>query len=197
VDETVTKRTKYEAYILAALAIVLLGVLYSARSHDDGFGGVQASDGKFEPLAVPDPSLRLDLLQSIQKEQYNGERRNIFSAEPLAPPPPTPQQLKDQQAAAQAAAASIPAPPPPLTVPATFYGIVTDLATGRRKACFSANQDDVYIVPEGGTLLNQFRVLKINNNSVDLQEIASGRQTTLTLQDLNTAQSVPPPQARP
>ncbi|MGB7562139.1 MAG: hypothetical protein WBL99_11770, partial [Candidatus Acidiferrales bacterium] len=89
-----TKRTQYEAYILAGLAIVLLAVAYSARSHNDGFGGVQADDGKFQPLAVPDPSLRLDLLQSIQKEEYKGEHRNIFSAAPLPPPPPTPQQLK-------------------------------------------------------------------------------------------------------
>lgn len=190
-----TKKTKSEALILAALAVVLLGVLYSARSHEDGFGGVQADDAKFEPLAVPDPSLRIDLLQSIQKQQYNGEHRNIFSAEPLPSRLPTPQQLKAQRAAVQATD-PVPAAPPPLIVPATFYGIVTDLATGRRKACFSANQDNVYILPEGGTLLNQFRVVKINNNSVDLQEIASGRQTTLTLQDLNSAQSAPPPQVR-
>ncbi|HEV2287628.1 MAG TPA: hypothetical protein VGR81_01605 [Candidatus Acidoferrales bacterium] len=193
-----TKKTKFEAFILAALLVILLAVVYySVRSRDDGFGGVQANDAKFEPLAVPDPSLRLDLLQNIQKQQYNGAHRNIFSAEPLPALAPTPQQVKTQQAAAAAqAAAAVPAAPPPLIVPATFYGIVTDLATGRRKACFSANQDDVYILPEGGTLLNQFRVLKINNNSVDLQDISSGRQTTLTLRDVNSAQGMPPPRSR-
>lgn len=171
-----TKKSRYEAYALAALLVVLAAVWYTGRAHEDVFTGVHASDdGKFEPLNVPDPSLRLDLLRHIQSEQYNGQHRNIFSEEPLPPPPSV--------VAAQKAAQSVPAappPPPPLTVPATFYGIVTDPATGQRRACFS-NTDNVYILPEGATLLNEFRVVKIGNNTVDVEEISSGRSTTLTL----------------
>lgn len=171
-----TRKTQYEIYFLSALAVVLALALYSiGHSHDVGFMGVHADDGKFEPLNVPDPSLRLDLLDKIQKEQYNGQHRNIFSAEPLAPPPSVVQAQKPVEPVMTAP------PPPPVTVPATFYGVVTDPSTGKRRACFSANTDDIYILPEGGTLLNQFRVTKIGNNTVELQEISSGRSTTLTL----------------
>lgn len=184
-----TKKTRYEVYALAVLLAVLAISWYAEHGHDDVFTGVHAADdGKFEPLNVPDPSLRLDLLTHIRSEQYNGQHRNIFSEQPVPPPPSV--------VAAEKAAQNIPVappPPPPLTVPATFYGIVTDPATGQRHACFS-NTDSVYILPEGGTLLNQFRVVKIGNNTVDMQEISSGRSTTLTLPQPGAGAPNMPPQ---
>lgn len=188
-----TKKTKYEVYVLSALlALLALSLYYVTRTHEDVFTGVHAyDDGKFEPLNVPDPSLRMDLLERIQKEEYKGQHRNIFSEEPLPPPPDV---AKEQQQAAQQAL-NTPPPPPPVTVPATFYGIVTDPATGKSQACFSASQDTIYIVPEGGTLLNQFRVTKIGNNTVELTEISSGRSTTLTLPPGDIQPSGPPQEA--
>lgn len=173
---SMTKKTRYEVYALAVLVLILAFSFYAQRSHEDVFTGVHADDGKFEPLNVPDPSLKMDLLTRIQGEQYNGQHRNIFSEEPLPPPPEVLAQRKE----AQTQAAATPPPPPPLTVPATFYGIVTNPATGESRACFS-NTDDVYIVSVGGILLHQFRVLKVGTNSVELQEISSGRTTTLIL----------------
>jgi hypothetical protein len=170
-----TKKARYELYVLGALLVLAIAA-YSSQSRNSVFTGAGVSDVKFTPLDVPDPSLRLDLLDRIQKLEYKGQHRNIFSAEPLPPPPSA---LAAQQAAAQGPVA--PPPPVPVTVPATFYGIVTDLHTGQKRACFSANVDDVYIVPVGGTLLNQFRVLSIGNNSVEVEELASGRHTTLML----------------
>ncbi|HLW82256.1 MAG TPA: hypothetical protein VKS20_09465 [Candidatus Acidoferrales bacterium] len=177
-----TKKTRYEISLLAVLLLVLaLVARYALRSQTSEVAGVYADNSQFHPLNVPDPSLRLDLLARMQKEKFNGQDRNIFSAAPL---PPSPAQIEAQKAAQQAAQQApppVPAGPPPLTVPANFYGIVTDLATGHRRACFSANADDVYIVPEGGTLMNQFRVVKIGSNSVELQELSTGRTTTLVL----------------
>ncbi|HKF53395.1 MAG TPA: hypothetical protein VKB26_13855 [Candidatus Acidoferrales bacterium] len=176
-----TKKTRYEVYALAVLLVVLPVVWYAGHAHDDVFTGVHAADdGKFEPLDVPDPSLRLDLLTHMQSgPEYNGQHRNIFSEEPLPPPPAVVKAQKEAQEEAQKVPAT-PPPPPPLTVPATFYGIVTDPATGQRRACFS-NTDNIYVLSEGATLLNQFRVVKIGNNTVDVEEISSGRSTTLTL----------------
>ncbi|HVA17171.1 MAG TPA: hypothetical protein VMV59_05580, partial [Candidatus Dormibacteraeota bacterium] len=160
---------------------------------DSVFTGVSADSAKFVPLNVPDPSLRLDLLDRIQKEEYKGQHRDIFSAEPLPPPPSS--ALAAQQAAARGPV--VPPPPPPVSVPATFYGIVTDLQTGRKRACFSANSDDVYILPEGGTLLNQFRILTIGNNSVEVEEISSGRRATLMLAQPADGAPMPPQLGRP
>lgn len=188
-----TKKTRYQAYVLGGLVAVLAFALYNMYSRNDAVtGGVEADQGTgaYEPLNEPDPSLRLDLLDQIQKEQYTGQHRNIFSAEP---PPPPPEVVAAQQKAAEAAMGpQAPPPPPPLTVPATFYGIVTNPATGKKQACFSGNQDAIYIVPEGGTLLNQFRVTKIGNNTVEMQEISSGRSTTLTLPQGGQQPNMPP-----
>jgi hypothetical protein len=174
----VAKKTRYEISVLAVLLLALaLVARHALRSQTSEVAGVYADNSQFHPLNVPDPSLRLDLLARMQKEKFNGQDRNIFSAAPL---PPSPAQIEAQKAAQQAPP-PVPAGPPPLTVPANFYGIVTDLATGDKRACFSANADDVYIVPEGGTLMNQFRVVKIGNNSVELQELSTGRTTTLVL----------------
>jgi len=170
-----TKKTRYELYVLGALLVVAIAA-YASQSRNSVFTGASAGDARFIPLDVSDPSLRLDLLDRIQKQEYKGQHRNIFSAEPLPPPPSV---LAAQQAAARGPV--VPPPPPPVTVPATFYGIVTDLRSGRKRACFSANADDVYIVPEGGTLLNNFRILTIGNNSVEVEELSSGRRTTLML----------------
>lgn len=184
-----TKKTRYELYVLGVL-LVLAVVAYSSQSRNSVFTGASASDVRFTPLDVSDPSLRLDLLDRIQKLEYKGQHRNIFSAEPLPPPPSV---LAAQQARARG---PVVPPPPPVTVPATFYGIVTDLRTGQKRACFSANADDVYIVPVGGTLLNQFRILTIGNNSVEVEEISSGRHTTLMLAQPAGGPSQPPQQGQ-
>lgn len=181
---TITKKTRYEVYALLALLIVLAFSFYAERSHEDVFAGVHADDGKFEPLNVPDPSLRMDLLARIQNEHYNGQHRNIFSEEPLPPPP----EVIAQEKADEAQKAAAPPPLPPLTIPATFYGVVTDPATGQSRACFS-NTDNVYILPVGGVLLHQFRVMKIGNNTVEVQDISSGRSTTLILPEAVSPQS--------
>jgi len=172
----VNKKTRNELVVLAVLLAVLAFMGRYALREPGVITGVFEGAPQFKPLNVPDPSLRLDLLARVQKEQHNGPQRNIFSEEPL---PPTPAQIAAQKTAEQAPPP--PVAPPPLTVPASFYGIVTDLATGQRRACFSTNSDDVYILPVGATLLNQFRVVSIGRNSVQLQEISTGRSTTLVL----------------
>lgn len=173
------KKTRTEIYVLVALLVLLaFAARYALRSNSGGIaGGVFASDTKFTPLDIPDPSLRLDLLQKVRHAQYDSADRNIFSAAPL-PARPMPKRV----VVAGPPAPVAPPPPPPLTIPATFYGIITDVATGRKKACFTTGADQApLIVPEGGVLMNQFRVLKIGTSSVEMQEISSGRTTTMIL----------------
>ena len=172
-----TKKRRLETYALLVLLVLLAFVFYVDRGRESGFMGLSTSDAPFRPLDVSDPALRLDLLNRMQHEDYKGEHRNIFAAAalpapvshvPKAPPiiaPPVPQ----------------PSGPPPLVVPATLYGIVVEVATGQRKAVFSGSENDVFVVPEGGTLMGQYRVDKIGANSVEVEEISTGRKTTLTL----------------
>lgn len=69
-------------------------------------------------------------------------------------------------------------PPPPLQVPVEFYGI--ESSQGRQVALLK-NGDDVLIVAPGDTFMNRFRLLRIGNQSADVEEISSGRHATLPL----------------
>jgi hypothetical protein len=160
--------------LLGLLMVVLAGVAYwNWHSSPELIGATSSANEKVLTLNVQNPSLHLDRLEQIRKLEYTGTHRNIFSASLPPPPPP-----KIPDAAASQAA---PAGPPPLAVPFTFFGMATDPRTGHRRAFFT-DGDDVFIVAEGGTLLNRFRLVHIGNNSVDLEEISSGRHATLTME---------------
>lgn len=173
-----SKKTRFETYALVVLLLVLAVVAYGFFGRNGTLPGFQGPDAAFRPLGVSDPALRLDLLDQLQKAEFKGGHRNIFAATPLPSAAP-----KAPKIAPVVQAPVIPQPvaPPPLVVPASLYGIVTEVSTGTRKAVFTGGDNDVYIVPEGGTLLGLYRVDKIGNNSVDVEEISSGRKTTLAL----------------
>lgn len=172
------KKKRFEIIALGILLALLAWLLYANRAREAELAGIQTGDASFHALGVSDPALRLDLLERMQKEQYQGVHRNIFTDAPLAPP--VSRQPKPVPVA-QPPMPLLPPAPPPLVVPATLFGIVTNVATGQRRAVFSTQDNDVFIVPEGGTLLGQFRVDKIGVNSVDVEEVSSGRKTTITL----------------
>jgi len=159
---------------LVVLLAVLALVLYHNWSGPSSIPVISASDGKYQPLSVENPSLRLDLLERIRKFEYTGRHRNIFSAS--LPPPPLP------KVAPGKTGPMTPPPPPPLEVPVKFFGYAADPQTGRRRAFFT-NGEDVFIVAEGETLLNRFRLLHIGNTTADVEEMASGRRATLVLEE--------------
>jgi hypothetical protein len=163
--------------LLCGLAVLLVAVLYLEYRPQDAAPVISAAGAKFEPLPVENPGLRLDLLDRLKKFQYQGAHRNIFSASlpaPVSVAPPV------STAPPKPVAPQAPPGPPPLVVPATFFGYVTDARTGTRRAFFS-DADDVYVVAVGETLLGRFRLVQIGNNTAEMEEVATGRKTTVTL----------------
>ena len=174
-------RQTVEKLLLAVLALLLVyfGYGWYSRNHVSGDEGFTATKTiNFSPIAVENPALRLDLLERLKKMEYEGTHRNIFSASAPPPPPAAPV----QPVAAQPAVPSTPPPPPALTIPATFFGYVTDARSGSRRAFFNEG-DNVYVVGIGDTLLGRFRLLQIGNNSAELEETASGRRATVTMEE--------------
>jgi hypothetical protein len=165
--------------VLCGLAVFLMAVLYLEFRPQDTAPAIAAVNRNFEPLPVENPALRLDLLDRLKKFQYEGSHRSIFSA---SLPPPVPTAPAVPVAPAKPIVAPPPSGPPPLVVPATFFGYVTDARTGTRRAFFS-DADDVYVVAVGETLLGRFRLVQIGNNTAEMEEVASGRRTTLTLEE--------------
>ncbi len=168
-----------QIYLLVGLGIVLAIALFDAYRSDSPAGsGVLAYDSRFQPLDVQEPRLHTELLDRIRKLEYTGTHRNIFVA---APPPPPPSAVQTAQKPAERfVGPQPPPPPPPLQVPAEFFGYATRPASGRRVAFFTSG-DDVLVVPEGDTFLGRFRLVRIGNDSADVEEIATGRHATVQL----------------
>ena len=133
--------------------------------------------GLFTSIPVDNPALRLDILQHFLSLEYKGAHRNIFVAT-LPPPPPLPTPVAPVIVAPTAVFV-----PPPLTVDAKYFGFVSDTKGSHRRAFFAtANNEEVFVAGEGDTLLGHFRVVKISSTTADLEEVASGRRATLTME---------------
>lgn len=170
--------SRLKIYGLFAILAILAYVVYSnVISHSDvsGLPGVTAADAKFVPLDVQEPQLRIDLLAKIQKSEYSGSHRNIFVAAP-----PTQPALAAQQHGPVFVGPRIPPPPPPLQVPGEFFGYALTPQTARRIAFFK-NGDDVQLLAVGDTFLGNLRLIHIGDDSVDVQEISSGRHATVQM----------------
>jgi hypothetical protein len=174
-----TRRTQF--VLLGVLLAVLAGTAfnyYRIRYSSEGDSPQLVSlDAKFTPLGVDNPALRLDILQRFLALEYKGVHRSIFSAAPPPPPPPPPSQ--------QVVVAPGPPPgPPPLTVDAKYFGYVSDYGGNHRRAFFATtNNEDVIIAGEGDTFMGRFRVVRLTNTTADLEEVSSGRRTTLIMEE--------------
>ena len=166
---------------IIALFLLLLGLalaFYLNFRSSPGQAQVPVAEDRFVPVDIENPALRLDVLKRFRALEYKGVHRNIFSATP--PPPPA--------SAAKKASASfgppVPAGPPPLTVDAKYFGFVSDTRGLHRRALFaSPDNQKIYIVGEGDTLMGRFRLVRLTNTTADLEEISTGRQVTLVIEN--------------
>jgi hypothetical protein len=169
-----------ELILLAALVLVLV-VAFSYHYFSPASAAPNvptAVEDRFTPLNVDNPALRLDILKRFLALEYKGAHRSIFSA--TLPPPPTPPPSANTVIAPTTPVVS---GPPPLTVDAKYFGYVSDLGGSHQRAFFaSSNNEDVFIVGEGDTLMGRFRVVRLTSTSADVEEVSSGRRATLVLE---------------
>jgi hypothetical protein len=165
-----------QTIVLVLLVAVLGGtVAYNYWPSGDS-AKVPTSTGKFAPINVDNPALRMDILQHFLSLEYKGAHRNIFTA--TLPPPPQPVQQAPVNVAPPVSAG-----PAPLTVDAKYFGYVSDLRGSHRRAFFATgNNEDVFIAGEGDTLMGRFRVVRITNTTADVEEVSSGRRATLIME---------------
>jgi hypothetical protein len=168
-----------QLYVLGALVLVLVYVFFfQGRQDGSGVAGVFAYDTKFVPLNVDEPQLRLDLLKNLKKLEYTGSRRNIFSA--VAPPVETLSTKEAAKSKYTKRTVDPPPPPPPVQVPGTLYGFAAMKDSGKRVAFFQEGED-VLVVEEGAEFLHGYRLIKIGNDSADVEELSSGRHATVPM----------------
>ncbi|HUJ32427.1 MAG TPA: hypothetical protein VLY23_14170 [Candidatus Acidoferrum sp.] len=174
--------------------VILLAIVYVRNRNDvPGFGGVLAANSRFVPIDVQEPNLRLDLLAQTHRSTYNGSNRNIFdiTAVPVKPQPGQPGQSVVAQEPPHVGDIypQKPPPPPPPHLPAQFFGYETRPGSTIRVGFFLSG-DDVIVAAEGDTLMGNFRLLHIGNDSADIEEISTGRHFTVALEQ-------PPGEASP
>lgn len=168
-----------EIYLLVVLLAIAAGLFLRGRVGRVGNSsapGAVTADGKFVPLDVHEPNLRLDLLEKIHNTKYTGLQRDIFSGQPLPPP-----RSKLLAAADKNPGVAVPSGPPPVQVPAQFFGYADESGSTNRLAFFLSG-DDVLIVAVGDTFLGNFRLLQIGNASAEVQQLSDGRTTAVPLE---------------
>jgi hypothetical protein len=142
-----------------------------------------AKSKKGKGLTGPvDPTLRLDLLAKLQEVKYEGTERNIFQFY-TAPPPPPPAPV------AQVFGPNLPLPPPPpapptppTPIPLKFYGLASAPGVNPRKA-FLQRGEEIFVATEGEVVDKQFKVVKINDTNVEMEDIKNNSKQRLPLQE--------------
>ena len=165
---------RIKMYLFAGLVAVLALVLYFNWGRAPQLLTGTPADTRFVPLDVDSPALKSYLIEQIRKTKYEGRHDNIFvyrAPRPALNPTPVVQQQPDVPSAEQQ-----------LVPPYRFFGYVMNLPSGRRRGFFQ-NGDDVFIAAEGEVLQKRFRVLRISNNSAEVEELASGRRASVPMEE--------------
>ncbi len=161
----------------------------SSRSRGDEFHPSLRSKRKEEqidPLTV-DPTLHLELLAKVQNVKLDGGQRNLFQfgesvrlagdepkivpkreamGPPVPPPPPPPPGPPPV------------VPPPPLTM--KYYGLATKRIDGK-KTGFFLDGEEIILANEGMIVKKRFKVVRINPESVVLENLEFKAQQTLKI----------------
>jgi hypothetical protein len=181
------KKKAIWAAVLGALATLLVGyqiwsIFFSAAPAADTSaqaaapiaprvsvttrGGKAAKRERTENL---DPTLRLDLLTASEQTQYEGSGRNIFVSQP--DPVEIPKAVAPANTDVPVEAYKPPAPPPPAPIPLKFFGFASK--PGEPKKIFLSQGEDVWVAGEGEIVNRRYKVVRINPNSVEMQDVVN------------------------
>lgn len=138
--------------------------------------------------ATIDPTLKLDLLAKVQRVDAAGGKRNLFA---FGPPPPVKvaelpkgkETIVPLGQGGRGAMAGASAPPgeTPTPINLKYYGIVAITQGGKKTACFLDVGEEILLGSEGDILKRRYRVVKIGNASVVMEDTESKHEQTIPL----------------
>ena len=146
-------------------------------------------EDRIDPATI-DPTLRTDLLTRLGNVPIQGGARPLFEFG-AAPPPKAPDPGKIVPTKPVTGATAVPVTPSaPVTptapvkpqappIPLKFYGF-TSARAGAKRAFFLENED-VFVANEGEIVKKRYKVVRINMNSVVLEDTEYKQQQTLPL----------------
>lgn len=119
-----------------------------------------------------DPTLRTDLLKDSEQTQYETKGRNIFVAQVELPQP-------KKEVIKQPEPTPPPGPPPPPPINVKFFGFANK--PGEPRQAFLSQGEDIWIAKEGQVINRRYKVLKINPNSVEIEDVLSNNRQSIPL----------------
>ena len=148
-------------------------------------------EDRVDPTKI-DPRIQWFRLAKLQDVPPAGSGRNLFQFGP--PPAPKPADLPKGPEPKIVAKTFVgpplidfmPKPPPPKVEPPPtpfspkYYGLATTSANGRKRAFF-LDGDDIIIKAEGETVKGHFRLVRIGQTSVVVEDTDSKRQQTVQI----------------
>jgi len=176
---------KQRTQVLVLLVLVVIAAAILATEYwpsGGGKSGTAALSTGYQPLGFPNPEIQWEKIDSRRKAEYKATGIDIFS---LALPPPPVAVVHVPKPGDPGYQPPPPPPPPPdpvLPADMKFFGYGT-VPNGTPRRAFLSYQDDVLVVGEGDTLIGRFRILKINNATLEFEELSSGRHGQKVIED--------------
>jgi hypothetical protein len=128
-----------------------------------------------------DPTLDETAMHRAENLVYSGTGRNIFSLTYTPPPPPIPKNVPSARPKAVITLPPAPVgPPPPPPINLKFFG------TARRSngpvQAFLLQGDNVYLASAGEIVAHKYKIISINLNSIQVEDLQNNNTQTLPLQ---------------
>jgi hypothetical protein len=180
-----------ELVVLAVLLILAGNIWYwfvFRQKTSVPAGAVAATQNYNRLLSVPNPEPHTDRREAARKAVYKSNGRNPFSWIAPSAPSQTPDKVVSKPDFSGPVVEPLP-PPPEIPANMHFFGYGT-VPNGTSRRAFFTDGEEVFIVSEGEIFLNRFRILKVNNASLDFEEVSSGRHGTKVLEEQPTSPSV-------
>lgn len=121
-----------------------------------------------------DPTLHTDILIASQKIEYAGGSRNIFRMEE-----PKPVEIPTAKESVRYTPPVSLDPPPKPPIPLVFFGFSN--RPGEPKKAFLKNGDNVFVAVEGEVVDRRYKIVKITNNFILVEDILNNNQQTINL----------------
>ena len=186
---------KQQKQIIAFIILLAIAaVVWFWQSYTPSVGGKSQAFSfaqSYQPLNFPNPTIRFDKVDSRRKAEYKPEGPDITSSAGPQPPVvpvkiPKPGEPGYVPKPGEPGYVAPPLPPPELPANLKFFGY-GNVPNNTARRAFLEDGDEVYIVNEGDTLLGRFRILKINNASIEFEEVGSGHRGQKMLEDQGPA----------
>ena len=142
-----------------------------------------------------DPTLHFELLKASEDVQYKGTKCNIFTgqcgeietkvAEKRGPAPPHCPDSNDPRCGppppncSPGAAPDPRCPPPP--IPLQFFGFASRPGEPKRIFLKTTDTNDVFVATEGEVVNRRYRVLRIMNSGVEIEDVLNNNKQVLPL----------------